>query len=180
MTAQQPGAVYFAPGQDNPPFAASALVQLSATGFEDIEPFRLFGRGSKPLTESPDWVLQEGQPLELEWPTGTEATTIGIELTIDQHGTSPLSLICELPDTGSGTVPGELVKQMITSGVSGFPNGRIQRRSLDHVDSQLGCIELGVGSTLSARVRVAGFTPCKSNDDCPSGTTCDLAQERCF
>lgn len=180
MTAQQPGAVYFAPGQDNPPFSPNVLVRLSASGFEQIKGFELFGRGSEPLIEAPSWVLEEGKKLELAWPAGSEATTVGIELTIDQHGTSPLSLTCELPDTGSGEIPAELIKQMITSGVSGFPNGRIQRHSLDHVDGKLGCIELTVGSTLAARVRVAGFTPCKSDKDCPSGTTCDLAQERCF
>ena len=180
MQPQQPGAVYFAPGQDNPPFSASAFVQLKATGSADAEAFELFGRGSEPLTESPSWVLQEDKPLEISWPAGTKATTVSIELTIDQHGSTPLSLTCELPDIGSGQVPAELIKQLITSGVSGFPNGRLQRRSLDHVSSQLGCVELSVGSTLAARVRVAGFTPCKSDADCPSGTSCDLAQERCF
>lgn len=180
MAPQQPGAVYFAPGQDNPPFSPLARVELEAAGSAEMKAFQLFARGSVPLLESPSWVLQEGKALELSWPTGTEATSIGIELTIDQHGSSPLSLTCELADTGSGKVPAELIDQLITSGVSGFPNGRIQRRSVDHVDAKLGCIELSVGSTLAARVRVAGFTPCKSDADCPSGTTCDLAQERCF
>jgi hypothetical protein len=180
MTPQQPGALYFAPGQDNPPFSPTARVELDAAGSDEVKAFQLLARGSEPLLEAPSWVLQEGKALELSWPAGSEVTSVGIELTIDQHGSSPLSLTCELADTGRGTVPGELIDRLITSGVSGFPNGRIQRRSVDHVDSKLGCIELSVGSTLAARVRVAGFTPCQSDADCPSGTTCDLAQERCF
>ena len=180
MEAQQPGAVYFAPGQDNPPFLPTAVVQLEAAGAASIDAFELFGRGSKPVAEPSVWLLEQDKPLELTWLAGTDATTIGVELTIDQHGSSPLSLSCEFPDGGTGRIPATLVNQLITSGVSGFPNGRFVRHSVDHVEVERGCIELSVGSALAARVRVAGFTPCKTSADCPSGTTCDVAQERCF
>lgn len=179
MAPQMPGAVYFAPGQDNPPFAPSATVRLAASGSTMFGAFELFGRGSEPLLEEPTWVLEQGKALELSWPPGTELTSIFVELTIDQHGSSPLSLVCELPDTGKGSVSAELVEQVIESGVSGFPNGRLQRRTVDHVDSQQGCIELSVGSARAAKVRVAGFTPCKTDAECPSGLTCDVTQERC-
>ncbi len=180
MDPQRPGAVYFAPGQDNPPFVSDARVGLKASGADQVAPFELFGRGSDPLPEAPTWVLEQGKALELAWPAGSDVTTVSVELTIDQHGSTPLSLACELPDNGSAQVPSTLIDDLIGSGVSGFPNGRIQRRTVDHVDSALGCVELSVGSVLAARVRVAGFTPCKSNQDCPSGTTCDPVQERCF
>jgi hypothetical protein len=180
MEPQQPGAVYFAPGQDNPPFSPDEQVRLRAAGAGKLEPFELFGRGSEPITEAPSWILEQGKPLALTWPAGAGGTTVSVELTIDQHGSSPLSLACTFPDSGSAEVPGALIEQLITSGVSGFPNGRFQRHTVDHVDQELGCIELSVGSALPAQVRVAGFTPCKSDKDCPSGTTCDVAQERCF
>jgi hypothetical protein len=179
MKPQAPGAVYFAPGQDNPPFDKSARVRLKASGDEAIDAFELYGDGSAPLTEVPSWVLKSGEALEVSWPAGTTATWIDLELTIDQHGITPLSLTCQFDDDGSAQIPQELVDQLLDSGVSGFPNGRMQRHTLDHINGDLGCIELSVGSTLSADVRVAGITPCSKPEDCPSGLMCDTVKEIC-
>jgi hypothetical protein len=126
-------------------------------------------------------VLEAGAPLSLEWaaPTSKVATLVLVELTIDQHGTSPLSLSCELEDSGSATIPASIIDQLIGSGVSGFPNGRITRRTADHVQLEAGCVELVVGSPLAVSVAVAGYTPCNGPEDCPDEQTCNLPLERC-
>jgi hypothetical protein len=181
MSPQQPGNSYFAPGADNPPYEVQSKVVLSAEGAGDVGSFQLFGVGSEPLAESPRWVLERGADLTLTWaaPTSSVEATVLVELTIDQHGISPLSLSCELEDTGSATVPAAAVDQLINSGVSGFPNGRIIRRTADHIELGAGCVELVVGSPLAASVSVSGFTPCNGQGDCPSGQACNVPLQRC-
>jgi len=181
MSPLQPGNTYFSPGADNPPYAVGSEIVLSASGDGERAPFSLFGLGSEPLAQAPSWQLVAGAGLDVSWsaPTSEVATTVLIELTIDQHGASPLTLSCELPDTGSAVIPSAIVNRMIDSGVSGFPNGRLMRRTVDHVDLDVGCVELVVGSPLAANVSVAGFTPCNTSADCPSGQTCNIALQRC-
>jgi hypothetical protein len=181
MSPLMPGNSYLSPGAPNPPYVVESPIVLSAAGQEGIPAFQLFGIGSEPLGEAPTWVLTPGSDLVLEWsaPTVDVATTVLAELSIDQHGITPLSLSCELEDTGTATIPAAIVDRLIASGVTGFPNGRITRRTADHVDLAIGCVDLVVGSPLSANVSVSGFTPCDAPGDCPSGQTCNIALERC-
>jgi hypothetical protein len=181
MKPQNPGNIYFAPGADNPPYQDLQPILLSGVGAGSVPSFELFGVGSEPLTEAPSWVLEAGVDLTIEWqaPTSLLGASVAVELTIDQHGTSPLSLTCEFDDTGSGTVPSSLVQQLIDAGISGFPNGRITRRTADHVNLPIGCVELAVGSPRAASVSVLGYTPCNGPEDCPSGKVCNTALERC-
>jgi hypothetical protein len=181
MSPQQPGNSYFAPGADNPPYQVQGEVVLSASGATDLPAFQLFGVGSEPLAQAPTWVLEAGTDLLVEWaaPTADVAATVLVELTIDQHGTSPLSLSCEFPDTGGASVPAGVIDRLIGAGISGFPNGRITRRTADHVDIAAGCVELTVGSPLAASVSVSGHTPCNGAGDCPEGQTCNVPVQTC-
>jgi len=181
MSPLQPGNTYFAPGADNPPFAVGSEVVLSAAGEGDMAPFQLFGLGSEPLSEPPAWVIQAGTDLALAWaaPSANVGTSVLVELTIDQHGISPLSLSCEFEDTGSASVPGSIIDELIGAGVSGFPNGRLTRRTADHVELGAGCVELVVGSPLAASISVAGYTPCNTTGECPDGQTCNVPLQRC-
>jgi hypothetical protein len=181
MSPQQPGNAYFAPGADNPPYRVLGEVVLSASGASDVPPFQLFGVGSEPLAQAPSWVLEAGADLLVEWaaPTADVNATVLVSLTIDQHGTSPLSLSCEFPDTGSASVPSGVIDRLIGAGISGFPNGRITRRTADHVDIAAGCVDLVVGSPLAASVSVSGYTPCNGAGDCPEGQACNVPLQRC-
>jgi hypothetical protein len=180
MTPQTPGNSYFAPGADNPPFAPGSKVVLTADGADGRPGFRLSGVGSAPLGGKPTWTIERGKDLKVEWPKGdTAETKVTVELTIDQHGISPLSLSCEFPDTGSATVPSTTIDKLIDSGVSGYPNGRIFRRTADRITTDLGCIDFLVGAPLPASVSVVGYVPCKKSSDCPVGQTCDTAVELC-
>lgn len=181
MSPLAPGNSYFAPGADNPPFAVGSEVVLSAAGDGGVGPFALFGVGSEPLTEAPAWVLEAGVGLALSWAAPAEdvGTSVLVELTIDQHGISPLSLACEFADTGTATVPAAIIDELIGAGVSGFPNGRLTRRTADHVDLAFGCVELVVGSPLAADISVPGYTPCNGSADCPAGQACNVPLQRC-
>lgn len=180
MVAQAPSFLYFAPGANNPPFTPMSEITMSTSGGV-VAPFHLFGVGFEPLTESPTWILEEGEDFPISW-SATDAsagTTVLVEVTVDQHGASPLSLSCEFPDTGSAVVPASMINQLLQAGISGFPNGRITRRTVDHVDTTLGCIELAVGSPRTASIGVAGHTPCDGPGDCPQGQHCNTAIEQC-
>jgi hypothetical protein len=181
MSPLMPGNSYLAPGATNPPYGVESPIVLSAAGDGTIPAFQLFGIGSEPLEAAPTWLLTPGSDLVIEWPAPTAdvASTVLVELTIDQHGITPLSLSCELEDTGTATIPAATVDRLIASGVTGFPNGRITRRTADHIDLAIGCVDLVVGSPLAASVSVSGFTPCDEPTDCPEGQACNLALERC-
>jgi hypothetical protein len=181
MTPRTPGNNYFAPDADNPPFLVGSPIVLTAEGAEGRLAFQLFGTGSAPLGSKPTWTLERGTDLAIEWVKGAAElrTRVAVELSVDQHGTSPLSVACDFEDTGTASIPADVIDQLITSGVSGFPNGRIFRRTADSAEIELGCVELFVGSPLAAAVSVAGFVPCKKEADCPSGKQCNLMLERC-
>jgi len=181
MAPRVPGNNYFDPDADNPPFSAGSAIALTAEGAEGRRGFQLAGRGSAPLGAKPTWMIERGKDLKIEWAKSAtdQGTKVAVDLSIDQHGISPLSLACEFEDTGAATIPAATVDQLVASGVSGFPNGGIFRRTADHVDVEQGCVEFFVGSPLAAAVSVVGYVPCKKAADCPSGKTCNLMLERC-
>ncbi len=99
---------------------------------------------------------------------------------IDQHGNSPVALLCTFADAGTGIVPGALIDQLLTAGVSGFPNGTLRRQTIDSTTLDAGCVELVVGLTREPEgVSVAGHVPCQSTADCPPGLTCNVPIETC-
>jgi hypothetical protein len=181
LSPQDPGNGYFAPGADNPPFALGSAIALTAEGAGDRAGFELKGFGSPPLGTKPSWLIERGKSLSVRWENGDPGarTRVAVELSVDQHGISPLTLACEFEDTGTASIPTTVIDGLLDSGVSGFPNGRIFRRTADRVLLDLGCVDLLVGSPLAADVAVAGVVPCKETADCPMGETCNVMQERC-
>jgi len=181
LSPQEPGNGYFAPGADNPPFTVGGEVTLKAQGQSGGMGFELKGFGSAPLGTKPSWLIDRGTPLNVLWPNSDSGakTKVTVELTVDQHGISPLTLACEFEDTGVASIPATVIDRLLDSGVSGFPNGRIFRRTADRVLIDLGCVDFLVGSPLAADVSVAGVVPCKKVADCPTGQTCNLMQELC-
>jgi hypothetical protein len=181
LAPQNPGNGYFAPGADNPPFTVGGEVTLKAEGESGRTGFELKGVGSAALGAKPSWLIERGKGLSVLWDNGHSGakTRVTIELSVDQHGISPLTLACEFEDTGSASIPATVIDRLLDSGVSGFPNGRIFRRTADRVELDLGCVDFLVGSPLAADVSVAGVVPCKKIADCPAGQTCNLMQELC-
>jgi Cys-rich repeat protein len=64
-------------------------------------------------------------------------------------------------------------------GVTGFPAGDLLRRTADSTPIGGGCIDLVASSSRFAQVTIEGYTPCRSDGECPEGQTCNEPLERC-
>ncbi|MBU1068827.1 hypothetical protein KJ975_04580 [Myxococcota bacterium] len=176
LKALQPGSSYSYTQLPHPGFEVNHVIQLRTTsGF--LGPLELYGVGVSQLVPTTSaWTLAAGQDLIIEWtppPEGARSRIL-IELNIDQHGLTPLNMSCNLPDTGSATIPAVIVDALIAAGVTGYPTGRVTRRTEDSFTSTQGCIDFFVTSVRTMTVQVAGHTPCTSQDDCTPPEVCDL------
>lgn len=168
---------------EHPGFDADASIHLSTAG-GDTDPLDLYGGGFEQITEQAEaWVIEAGVPVQVDWPapvvTGPYTPYIRIELNIDQHGSTPMTLICDVDDVGTADISAALVDTLINSGVSGFPSGHVYRRTSDSTQTQWGCVELNVESHAQALVEIVGHTPCQTDNDCPDGQICDVPNETC-
>jgi hypothetical protein len=144
--------------------------------------WKLFGIAPHELDkDDATWLVKEDTPLVIRWEAPPEEvrTEVAVKINIDQHGNSPLALHCLFEDDGEGTVSAELVNELL-SAVSGYPNGSIERRTADSMESAEGCFDFTVFSAQLNEVRVDGHTPCTNDDHCPSGMTCDIPNETCI
>lgn len=134
---------------DHPPFEPGHAIQLTAAGAE-LEGFTLRGFGVEPIVaDNQDWVMMAGQPLEITWTGADGPWQIHVTLNIDQHGLSPVTMFCDLDDTGSGTIAASLVDQLIDEGFSGFASANLFRRTVDSVEIDPGCVQLATYSHLT-------------------------------
>jgi hypothetical protein len=173
-------ATYYDTQMPQPAFDPGAEVRLEAEGNE-IAGFTLFGEGFEPIV-IPDepWVVVDGEPLDVTWtPDGAGQATVWVRLNIDQHGTTPVEIWCDVADTGSLSVPADVMDALIGYGVSGFATGTIYRHTLDSVTVETGCVQFEVVSRVPALLEVEGHIPCDSPDDCPDGMECDYATGTC-
>lgn len=181
MTPLQPGNKYFQTGLGHPVFDGGELITMTTTAGQYGE-LTLYGVGAEPFVPStPQADVERNVDLALVWPAAKAGarTQVFVTMTIDQHGSTPVALICDFEDTGSGTVPASVINQWLDFGVTGFPNGRASRRTVDSDSVSDGCMEFVVERVFELDVRVVGHTPCKKPDDCPSGQTCNLLVETC-
>ena len=100
-------------------------------------------------------------------------------INVDQHGSSPVTLTCELGDVGSLSIRSTLIDALLGFGISGFPRAIVTRRAPSSTDTAVGCVGLTNFSVASQALKVSGHTPCKRPADCPAGQTCDVPKETC-
>jgi hypothetical protein len=182
MDPVAPTFTYFDVSLDDPPYAPGDTIVVRSSG-GDWPPMEMFGVGVEPIA-IPDTslVLTQDQDLHVAWtaPVGAAVrSTIYFRITIDQHGNTPVQLQCETADDGSIDVPASLVSQLIGFGVTGFPNAVLYRHTVDSQPLGDGCVQFEVRSEAEPSVEVAGFVPCVSNDDCPTGSDCNIATGLC-
>ncbi|MBM4396793.1 MAG: hypothetical protein FJ087_14015 [Deltaproteobacteria bacterium] len=154
------GGTYWDTDFDVPPFEPGARVELSASGAA-VPAFALQGEGV-PLIEIPGSVITVGpdDPLAVTWTAAPGPWRVYLSINIDQHGHTPLTLRCEVEDTGSFTIPESLKKALLDDNpLQGAPTCTIQRRTIDSTDVTQGCIELSVRSSRRLPVCVEGW-PC--------------------
>ncbi len=182
MQPVNPGWSYFDTSLDNPPWTAGDLVTLQ-TGQGAWSPVRLHGVAPVDLDmPSAQWQVVPGETLTVTWdaaPAGAR-TEVSLILRIDQHGLTPASLVCAFEDDGEAQVPGDVIDLLVGFGLTGFPFGELRRRTVDHSDlDDGGCMDFELRSSRLAQVEIAGYTPCRRDEDCPDGQTCNEPLERC-
>ncbi|MCP4805706.1 MAG: hypothetical protein GY913_35970 [Proteobacteria bacterium] len=176
-----PGNTYFNTSLPHPAYTDGATLNLSMPAGV-YGPLDLYGFGVEPLAGFAElYTVEAGLDLEVSWtaPAGEVRSEVAMSINIDQHGTSPSTLHCTFEDDGSGTVPGAIIQALIDTGVTGFPSGTIQRRTIDSGTIGDGCMDFTVTSLQTPDVDVIGFTPCVSTEDCPEGQECNTELQIC-
>lgn len=181
MEPKPPSNSYFDTQLPQPAFLPGVALHLTSTAGWAGE-LELFAVGSAPMEiVNPAWVVKDGEPLSFTWDPPPEGarTLVEVRVTLDQHGNTPVSLICDLPDTGAAQIPAPLIAELLSYGISGYPNARVSRRTVDSVSIPQGCIDFVAGAPRSPTVTVSGHYPCSKPDDCPPGLSCNLPIETC-
>lgn len=177
LTPVVPGYQYFQNQTPHPAFQPGELIELRTWGTTYGEDIVLHGVGVETMSlgTATEWVVQDGQDFTFSWepPTNPGRGRVHVRLNIDQHGNTPVNLFCEFDDTGSATLPASLISQLISFGVTGFPNATVTRRTVDSTTMADGCVEFEISSPISPDVLVDGYIPCNGPQDCPQGQTCD-------
>ncbi|MFO0589339.1 MAG: hypothetical protein U0441_17510 [Polyangiaceae bacterium] len=172
---------YFDTTVDHPAFQPGAFITLGAEGAA-FPKFTLYGRGFKPMEiPATKYTLKKGEPLDVTWTKDDQAVaTVSVRINVDQHGNSPVELVCELADTGSIAIPSTLIDKLIDFGVTGFPSIHISRHTVDSVNPGGGCVEFEVYSHRLGDLEVADHLPCDPSHPCPVGYTCDVPTGTCM
>ncbi len=176
-----PGYRYFDTDLDYPGFKAGKLVQLTTSGGAYAS-FTLHAVGVDLLEPTAtSWTVTPGTPLSVAWdaPTTTVRSSVRLSLNIDQHGQTPLTLVCHFDDDGAAEVPASVMDALMGAGVTGFPLASIRRQTADSTTVGTGCVDLVLSHDVDIDVTVEGHTPCTSNADCPPGHPCNLAIQTC-
>ena len=153
MNATPPGNTYFDTSIPHVPYDDGVALRLRMT----TPPLELFGVAVKALDADPAWDLSRGDDLSVTWnaPAENSRSNVEVRMSVDQHGTTPATLVCIFADTGSAVVPASMVDALLDQGVTGFPNGSIQRQTVDSVAHDGGCVDFTVASTRVADITVA-------------------------
>jgi hypothetical protein len=158
-----------------PLFEAGSPIVASAGSLLELRGF-----GVEPLVvPEPLFELVPGEDMPISWTAGTAPAWVEFTFNIDQHGLSPLTMICQLEDTGTASLPSGLLEQLVNSGVSGYPSAWMRRRTADAVQLEQGCVDLQVYSHVAVAMGVQGYTPCSGDQDCPDEQHCDMDQQIC-
>lgn len=160
-----------------PAFQPGTAIQLSASG-DVVSGFTLRGWGVPPLVTSLTTVnVSSGSSVPLSWDTAgvdPEQSEISIWFSVDVHGATTRWIECTVADSGSFELPATLVTELIELGLSGFPRVSITRRSTDSTQLADGsCVDFEVGSELKIPLTVDGLVSCNTDDECPTGQTCN-------
>lgn len=149
---------YFFTDFDADPAAPMADLKLTASGGQ-VAAFSLLGKASPPLlVQNTSATLTKGKALSLNWtPAAANAFVLRLSLNVDQHGLTPVTLVCETADTGAFTVPVALTDALMNYGISGAATATLERLTVDSTLISLpaggkGCVELIAASRVALQV----------------------------
>lgn len=158
-----------------PAFAEGDSVKLHAAG-SGAAAFDITAKGIAPLTlTSTSFPLKTGMALPIAWkaPGKSDVGRISVLLDISHHGGTKGKILCDVADTGSLSLPAELITKLLKLGVAGFPTIIVTRVSSGSVQTSGGKVELQIVSDVEHGVEIDGLTSCSDDVDCPSGKKCD-------
>jgi len=158
----------------HPGFEPGAPLRLSSSG-GDYTPIDLRGWGVTLLEGVTNPIrVRVGQAVTLSWQAPADAgpARVHLNLNVNHHGSTSSWLECDVPDTGSATIPVALVDALLARGQSGFPTLTVTRRSVSSTVIEPGCVELLVSSESTSDVELDDFQSCGGPDDCAPGQAC--------
>ncbi|MBN2191874.1 MAG: hypothetical protein JW751_03585 [Polyangiaceae bacterium] len=180
---QVPGAITVA----YPPAAEGAPLTLTSDGVAvnpNLSPFPAFSveaTGVAPLAITSGETVPMARDLDVivTWapPQDATLTEVYIEVDISHHGGQKGQIECLGADTGSLTIPAEIVTALINLGVAGYPNIVVSRRARGTAEVGGGTVELFVTSDATLEVEIPGVVSCTPTEDdpnggCPEGQSC--------
>ncbi len=112
--------------------------------------------------------------MALAWtpPATAGRSTVHVKLDISHHGGTRGKIECEAADTGSLTIDGALVTELLHLGVAGFPTIVVTRSASGEAALTVGRVALSLESEIEREVVIPGVISCNENADCPDGQTC--------
>ena len=110
-------------------------------------PFTLQGRGVARLVMiDPPVTVSQDMDLELLWETSDGPGEIFVQVSLQNHATTPVTIQCRLEDTGAMSVPSSHVNKLLEAHEGGTIAVTVQRRTVDAEHFKTGCIEFQVYS----------------------------------
>jgi hypothetical protein len=167
LTYQVPGTIKLA----YPPFAELDTVRLEAAGGAGSA-FALEAPALTPMVLTGDTPkLERGQPFTVRWapPLDASRSVVQVVLNISHHGGTSGKIDCEVPDSGSLTIPVELISGLVDIGVSGWPTVKLTRHASGTTQTDWGLVSLGVDSAFERAIEIPGLESCDLPEDCASG-----------
>lgn len=130
--------------------------------------------------------VSDGDPVTLTWQAAaaSDDSRIDILLDISHHGGKRGDILCDVPDSGSYTIPQNMVSALIDLGLAGFPSVILTRRStrtttLPRNGRSVAHVDFLVASSVERPVDT-GVHSCLNDEDCPDGETCDRQTVSCY
>jgi len=157
-----------------PPFAEGDAVVVSASGAE-LPAFEIEGAGVAPIwLDDEELALEAGAPLDLNWAAASDpgASSVHVKLDISHHGGSKGMIECDLDDSGSLSIPADLVQELLDLGAAGFPTIAVTRSASARARAGRGQVALVVAASSVRAVIVPGVESCTDDQQCPAGKKC--------
>jgi hypothetical protein len=168
-----------------PGIADGAALTLTASGGH-YPAFTITSSGVAPMVlRANSHSASEDSPLLVEWEVGqNNAARVSIVLNLTRHGGSAGYLECDAPDSGSLTIPANLLKTLFDLGVAGFPQLVATRQTQGVVAAPGGQIALNVAAYAVQTLNIEGLCSCNDSGDCGScadttKTSCDAQHRLC-
>lgn len=162
-----------------PPCAEGADVSLAAAGSAEQGAFSAATKCIAPLVVKAGEVkLENGKPLVVEWtPPAQAGSKVQVEVNITNHGSHMGKIACETADNGRLEIAANLVDALKALGVTGFPTVELTRYNKG-TSAEVG-VDLIVEQKVIKELTIPGFTSCTTDEDCPTGQTCETSDLIC-